>query len=308
VVLTGLILFALPGCNDNGKGGISASGTIEVIDVSVGAKVPGVVERRFVDEGSVVHAGDTLAHIHHLTADLEVRQARGGVGAAKASLDLLLRGSRKEDIEQARATADNAAEDLKRAEDLHARQLISDKELSDVRTRAIVTGEMYKKLEAGPLPEEIEKARSEYDHALSQVDLLSQKLIDSWVISPVDGVVTLRAVEEGEMVQVGSSIVRISVLKHVRLVIYVPETALGSIRLGDETRVTIDTYPDRVFRGKVIYISPTAEFTPKNVQTKEERVKLSFAVKIEVENAGGELKPGMPADAFIPTSGSDATR
>jgi len=109
----------------------------------------------------------------------------------------------------------------------------------------------------------------------------------------------LRAVEEGEMVQAGSAIVRVSVLENVRLVIYVREVELGKIRLGDEARVTIDAWPDKVFRGKVIFISPTAEFTPKNVQTKEERVKLSFAVKIEVENPGGELKPGMPADAVL---------
>ncbi len=301
-----VLITAAAGCGGNGQKGISASGTIEVIDVTVSAKVPGEVLHRFVDEGSVVHEGDTLAYIRHLTAHLEIDQAKASAEAAKAALDLLLRGSREEDIEQAKATADNAEEDLGRAQELHARELISDKELSDVKTRFIVARETYRKLEAGPLPEEIEKARAAYQQALAQVNLLGQKLTDSWVISPVNGVVTLRAVEEGETVQMGSAIVRVSVLENVRLVIYVPETALGSIRLGDEARVTIDTYPEKVFKGRVIYISPTAEFTPKNVQTKEERVKLSFAVKIEVENSGGELKPGMPADALIPTTGPAA--
>jgi len=304
-ILVGVILLLVSGCAENGKDGIQASGTIEVIDVTVSARVPGTVTLRFVDEGSVVRTGDTLAHIHHLTAQLEIDQAKATAAAAKAQLDLLLRGSRSEDIEQAKATAANAEEDLKRAEELHTRKLISDKEMSDVRTRFIIARETYRKIEAGPLPEEIEKARAGHEQALAQVRLLGQKLDDSWVISPVDGVVTLRAVEVGETVQSGSSIVRISVLENVRLVIYVPETELGRIHLGDKARVTIDTYPEKIFQGQVIYISPTAEFTPKNVQTKEERVKLSFAVKIEVENPGGELKPGMPADALIPTVGSN---
>ena len=307
-VLLGAVLLLVPGCAGNGKNGIQASGTIEVIDVTVSAKVPGIIDQRFVDEGSVVKRGDTLAYIRHLTAPLELEQAKAAAAAARAQLDLLLRGSRAEDISQAKATADNAAADLNRARGLHERKLISDKELDDANTRFVVADETCRKLVAGPLPEEIDKARAGYDQAVAAVNLTAEKLLDSWVISPVAGVVTLRAVEVGELVQGGSSIVRVSVLENVRLVIYVPETELGSIRLGDEARVTIDTYPDRTFRGRVIYISPTAEFTPKNVQTKEERVKLSFAVKIEVENPGGELKPGMPADALIPTVGPNAAR
>ncbi len=293
------IAFLFTACNDDDTGGISASGTIEVIDVTVSAKVPGEIERRYVDEGSVVHTGDTLALIRHLTAPYEMKQARAALAAAKAALDLLRRGSREEDIRQAQATLENAEADFHRAEDLFAGDLISDKELGDVRTRYTIAKETYDKLKNGPLPEEIERARAQYEGAVAQVSLMEQKLSDSHVISPVNGVVTLRAVEQGEMVQAGAAIVRVSVLENVRLVIYVRETDLGRIRLGDEARVTIDAWPDKTFRGKVIYISPTAEFTPKNVQTKEERVKLSFAVKIEVENPGGELKPGMPADAVL---------
>ncbi|HLF14081.1 MAG TPA: efflux RND transporter periplasmic adaptor subunit, partial [Bacteroidota bacterium] len=213
--------------------------------------------------------------------------------------DLLRRGSREEDIRQAQATMENLGLDYGRAQGLYRDSLISDKELSDVGTRFTVARETYEKLKNGPLPEEIERARAQYEQAIAQANLVKQKLDDSRVVSPVNGVVTLRAVEEGEMVQAGSAIVRVSVLENVRLVIYVREVELGKIRLGDEARVTIDAWPDKVFRGKVIFISPTAEFTPKNVQTKEERVKLSFAVKIEVENPGGELKPGMPADAVL---------
>ncbi len=299
IALLLVVALVLTGCKADDTGGISASGTIEVIDVTVSAKVPGEVERRFVDEGSVVRVGDTLAIIHHLTGALELKQAEAAAAAMKASLDLLRRGSREEDVRQAQATMENAESDFRRAETLFAGGLIADKELSDVRTRYLVAKETFGKLKNGPLPEELERARAEYDRAVAQVNIIRQKLTDARVISPVNGVVTLRAVEVGEMVQAGSAIVRVSVLENVRLVIYVRETDLGRIRLGDEARVTIDAWPDRAFKGKVIFISPTAEFTPKNVQTKEERVKLSFAVKIEVENPGGELKPGMPADAVL---------
>ncbi len=294
-----LCVLMLAACNNGDTGRISASGTIEVVDVTVSAKVPGEIRRRYVDEGSVVRAGDTLAHIRHLTASLELRQAEASVAAAKSAYDLLRRGSREEDVRQAKASMDNLEADYRRAEKLSRDTLISVKELSDVQTRFIVAKETHEKLVNGPLPEEIERAHAGYEQALAQAALINQKLSDSHVISPVNGVVTLRAVEVGEMVQAGSAIVRVSVLENVRLVIYVREIDLGRIRIGDEASVTIDSYPDRSFNGRVIYISPTAEFTPKNVQTKEERVKLSFAVKIEVENPGGELKPGMPADAVL---------
>ncbi len=298
-LLAVLLAALLTACNNDNTSGISASGTIEVVDVTVSAKVPGEVMKRYVDEGSVVRQGDTLALIRHLTAPLELKQAEAAVAAAKAAYDLLRRGSREEDVRQAKATMENLETDYRRAEELHRDSLISNKELSDVHTRFVVAKETYEKLKNGPLPEEIGKARAQYEQAVAQVNLVNQKLGDSHVVSPVNGVVTLRVVEEGEMVQAGSSIVRVSVLEKVRLVIYVREADLGKIRLGDEARVTIDTYPEKGFKGKVIYISPTAEFTPKNVQTKEERVKLSFAVKIEVENPGGELKPGLPADAVL---------
>lgn len=299
IVLLVIVLTFLSGCGNDRDGSISASGTIEVVDVTVSAKVPGELERRYVDEGSIVRAGDTLATIRHLTAPLELRQARAALAAAAAAEELLRRGAREEDLRQARATMENLEAELRRAEELHAARLISDRERDEARTRFTVARETHEKLRNGPLPEELERARAQADEVRARVALIEKRLEDAVALAPVDGVVTLRAAETGELLQQGSAIVRISVLDRVRLVIYVREADLGRIRLGDPAKVSIDSYPDRTFDGKVIYISPVAEFTPKNVQTKEERVKLSFAVKIEVENPGGELKPGMPADAQL---------
>jgi HlyD family secretion protein len=294
-----LLALAFGACNGDRQAGISASGTIEVVDVTVSAKVPGEVVRRYVDEGSAVRAGDTLALIRHLTAPLELKQAETAVAAAKAAYALLRRGSREEDIRQAKATMDNLETDYQRLTELYRDTLVSSKEYHDAGTRYTVAKETYEKLKNGPLPEELERARAQVAQAEAQVNLVRQKLDDAHVLSPANGVVTLRAVEEGEMVQAGAAIVRVSVLEKVRLVIFVREVDLGKLKVGDAATVSIDAYPGKSFPGRVIFISPTAEFTPKNVQTKEERVKLSFAVKLEVENPGGELKPGMPADALI---------
>ena len=96
-----------------------------------------------------------------------------------------------------------------------------------------------------------------------------------------------------------SSLFQVADLSSVELVIYIPETELGKVQLGQKAEISVDTYPDKTFNGKVIYISPQAEFTPKNIQTQEERTKLVFAVKIKIDNPEFELKDGMPADASI---------
>jgi HlyD family secretion protein len=124
------------------------------------------------------------------------------------------------------------------------------------------------------------------------------------VIAPAPGILTLRAVEPGELVGMGSNIARLTYLDRVKLTIYVNEAELGRVALGQPADVTIDTFgADKPFKGTVVYISPNAEFTPKNVQTREERTKLVFAVKIEIGNPEGTLKPGLPADAVLHAAG-----
>jgi len=148
-------------------------------------------------------------------------------------------------------------------------------------------------------PEEIEQAKANLKKAQASVDLLKKNIRDSYIISPLNGFVVKKFVEVGETVSPMSSLVKISNLSSVNLIIYVSEGDLGKIKLGQKAEITIDTYPDKKYDGKVTYISPEAEFTPKNIQTKDERTKLVFAVKIEILNKDFELKPGMPADAKI---------
>jgi HlyD family secretion protein len=146
---------------------------------------------------------------------------------------------------------------------------------------------------------EIRGARDRRDQASAQVELLRKKVRDCRILSPSDGTVTLRGVEPGELVAVGTNVLRLTYLDKVKLTIYVNETDLGKVKLRQGAKVSIDTDAKRSYDGIVVFISPVAEFTPKNVQTKEERTKLVFGVKIEVPNPDGSLKPGLPADARI---------
>jgi HlyD family secretion protein len=297
-----VVILGLIGCSGSDKKAITASGTIETTEVTVSAKVGGEVTRLYVDEGSSVKKGDTLALIDRSDLEIQLRQAVANADAADAQYKLAVRGSREEDIAQAEATFKNAQDDLKRAEELFKLNTMTQKQLDDARTRYTVAEQSFEKLKRGSRPEEIEAARARRDLAHAQVDAIRKKIVDSYVIAPMPGMITEKALEEGDIVMQNGSLFRISRLDKVHLMIYVSEEELAKIKLGQNADVFIDAYPKKSFPGKIIYISDLAEFTPKNVQTKEDRTKLVFGVKIEVENPNQELKPGMPADATIAIS------
>jgi len=152
---------------------------------------------------------------------------------------------------------------------------------------------------AGPRPQTIDAAKGRVAQAEAALKAARAQLDYTVVRAPVTGVVAVRAAELGEFVPPGMPIVRVSVIDHPWLRVYVPEPDLGRVKLGQSADVTSDTYPGRKYPGRVVEIAQQPEFTPKNVQTREERVKLVFGVKVEVQNPNRELKPGMPADAVI---------
>jgi len=293
---------SLPGCSGNSKDVIEASGTIEGTDVNIGTEVGGRVKEVRVSEGTRVRRGDTLVIIDDAEYRIQLRQAQANLESFASAYRLAVEGSRQEDIIQAEAAFTAAESDYRRMKDLLASQAITQKQYDDVYSRYIAAQQTYQKLRRGLRPEEINGARVRRDYAGAQADLLRKKVHDCVIIAPSIGTITLRAVEPGELVTVGSSVLRLTYLDKVKLTIYVNEAELGSVRLGQKAKVTIDTYGQgKSFDGTVVYISPIAEFTPKNVQTKEERTKLVFGVKVEVHNPEGALKPGLPADAQILT-------
>jgi HlyD family secretion protein len=300
-------------CSSNRNGAISASGTIETVEVNVASKVGGEVKVLRVDEGSQVKRGDTVAVLDHETLDLQLRQATAGVKVADAQYQLLVKGARKEDISQveeavrqAEATLKTAEEDLNRMRELYKLNSVTQKQKDDAETRYTIVLAQYnsakeglKKIQQWARPEDFQSAKGRLEQAEAQADVIRKTIADCCITSPTNGIVTHKPIEEGELVGSGATIVTISRLDKVHLMIYVTEIELGKVKLGQEADVRIDTYPEKSFQGKVIYVSPQAEFTPKNVQTKEDRTKLVFAVKIEIENPEGILKPGLPADAVI---------
>jgi HlyD family secretion protein len=308
-----LLSLGLIGCANGHKGTIEASGTLEAIEVRVSAKVPGQVDRLFVDEGSQVKDADTLAILDHSTQEIQWRQAQAGVALADAQYQLLVNGARSEDIQQSEdalkqleSSAKVAADDYNRMKELFASKSISKKQFDDAESRYVITKaqlnsakENVKKMQRFARPEDIGAAKARLDQAKANADLLRKQITDAFVVAPVSGTVTNKPVEAGELVGVGTTIVTISQLETLNLMIYVSDNELGKVKLNGSADIVIDTYPDKTFPGRVMYISPIAEFTPKNVQTKEDRTKLVFGVKLAVDNKEGILKAGMPADAYV---------
>ncbi len=148
-------------------------------------------------------------------------------------------------------------------------------------------------------PEAVALAQAQVDQAVAAAEVLRATIAKMQVSSPVTGAVTAQIIHPGEVAQPGMALLTLVDLSQLKLVIYVPENRIGEVRLGQGADVTADAYAGRHFTGTVTHINDQAEFTPKNVQTQEERVKMVFAVEIGLDNAGGALKPGMPADAVV---------
>jgi HlyD family secretion protein len=160
----------------------------------------------------------------------------------------------------------------------------------------------YDVLVAPARPEEIAIAQAQVDLAEAQVALIDAQIARLALVAPIDGVVTARSIAVGETAAAGVPLLTIADTSTLKLVVYIPETQIGRVRLGAPVEIAVDAYPGRTFGGQVVAIGREAEFTPRNVQTEEERVNLVFAVEIVIGNADGRLKPGMPADATIETA------
>ncbi len=309
-----LALLAAWACSGNGaRDIIFASGTIEAIEVNVASKVSGEVLEIAFREGARVAPGDTLAVVDHAALAIQLRQAEAGVRLAQAQLALLVKGARSEDIrqaesllKQAEAALGTAEDDSRRMRELLRTGSVTVKQAEDAEARLTVAAaqqaaaaEALAKVRRLARPEEVQAAEARLAQAEAGRDLLAKAIADCTIAAPASGIVTHKAVEAGELVTPGTTVAILADLSRVHVTIYITERDLGRVRLGDAVEVRIDAFPDRPFTGRVTYISPEAEFTPKNVQTKEDRVKLVFGVKVEIDNPDGWLKPGLPADAAI---------
>lgn len=313
IIALSLLALLWYGCGGNHRGTLEASGTLEATEVKVSSKVPAQVESIRIQEGSFVQTGDTLVILDRTTVELQWKQAQAGYEALDAQYRLLVNGARAEDIKvaeealrQAEASFRNASDDYQRMKELVASGTVTKKQYDDAEARYAIANAQKNSAEQNlgkmrrfARPEDLTAARARAQQAKAAADLLHKQWLDAVIVAPVRGTVTQKPVEVGELVGLGAVVATISQLDKMNLMIYVSEQELGKVKLGGEADVFIDTFPEKGFPGRVIYISPIAEFTPKNVQTKEDRTKLVYGVKLEVENRDGSLKPGMPADAVV---------
>ncbi len=306
---------------------LQVSGTVEVTQVDLAFKIAGRLIERCVDEGETVAAGQVVARLDAVDQALQVARAEAETAYAKAFLAKLESGSRPEEITESRAqfqkarAAAKAAEsrlklardDLVRYGDLRAQEVITQQKFDEVRTLHDTALNAHQKavaqvrsaqarldlVLAGPRKEELEQARAQMIVSEQALAMARQQLADTQLKAPTDGVVLSKAAEPGSFLAPGTPVITVGHLDQVWLRGYINETDLGRIQLNQAAAVTADTYPGKVYPGRITYIGDQAEFTPKTVQTFQERVKLMYRVKITLDNPGHELKPGMPADAEI---------
>jgi HlyD family secretion protein len=242
IIALGFIYYFYKNSLDHG---LTASGTIEVTDVTVSSKVVARVLEVKVDEGSQVKQGETLAVLD----PSELQQALNG----------------------AQAKYQIAKDDFARN-----RQLFADKMIS---------------------PQQYDASSSALDVAKAALDTAQIQFDNAVIKAPISGVILVKAIEPGELATIGTPIVTMADLSLVKLTVYLAEQNVGKVSLGEAVNVSVDSYPNQKFVGKITYISDQAEFTPKSIQTKEERTTQVFGIKIEIPNPDQKLKPGMPADA-----------
>lgn len=308
-----ILLMTYISCDSSLEEHIEATGTIEAIQVRVSSKVSANAEESRFDEGMRVQRGDTLVILDRSTLDIQLRHARAGVDLAAAQLELMMKGARDEDIRaaeaalrQAEASMQVAHEDFRRMQNLYEADGISRRQFEEAEMRLTIAVAQYNaarenlsKLQRLSRPEEIKAQEARLRQAEAAAELLERQIRDCYIVSPVDGIITSKLVELGELVRQGAPVAVISKLDTVRLMIYLSTIEVGQVKLGGNVGVTIDAFPEKQFAGRITYISPTAEFTPRNIQTKDERVKQVFGVRVEIPNPEGILKPGLPADARV---------
>jgi len=303
------------------------SGQVDATEVQIAPEVGGRILDMTIAEGDRVKQGDVVARLDTADVDLALRRAQADRSQADAQLRLLQAGARGEDIRQAEAQAAAATADIAAAEaelasaetdlqrferllevnsgsqkqrdDAATRRAMARDRVAASRARAAAAHEGVARLRAGSRPEEIDAARARVASVDAQIATLEKSKNDATVIAPMGGIVTDRLLDPGEIASPRAPIVVVADLDHAWAEVFVDEPMVPRIKLGQPATVFTDA-GGAGLPGKVSYIASKAEFTPRNVQTAEDRSKLVYRVKIAVDNTNGVLKQGMPVEADIP--------
>jgi HlyD family secretion protein len=292
---------------------LTLSGNIEAHERLISFKVQGRIVDLPLEEGQTIDPGTLLARLDDADYRQKVRIGEATVNVRESNLALMLAGTREQEVKASEQTMVNAQADLdeKKLDYDRAQRLFSKDELSaqdrDLANTALKRAEAtfraaqqhYDEAAEGSRKEDIAIARANLRQADADLGLSRVNLDYTTLRAPSAGVITVREAELGEVVIPGTPVVTLADLDHIWLRAYIAETDLGRIRWGQEATITTDTYSGKQYHGRISFISSSAEFTPKSVQTYKERVTLVYRIKIDIDNPNYELKPGMPADARI---------
>lgn len=288
-------------------------GNVDIRGVDLGFRVGGKLVEVLKDEGDPVKAGELLAKIDGAPYQQEIDQAKASLAAAEADHHLKTAGYRAEEIDQAKATLAQNIAARSNAERIHQRQnelvkggSIARQDLETAETgleeavqRVKVAEANLRQLEAGFRKEEIEASSAQVEQSKATLRAAELRLADTELKAPSDGVLLTRAIEPGSILQAGATVLSISLENPVWVRAYVHETELGQVSPGTRVLVRGDGNPDKPFHGKIGFVSPRAEFTPKSVETPHLRTSLVYRLRIIIEDSDGTLRQGMPVTVSL---------
>ncbi len=312
-IVAGVYLYPRLARKPAAAGQLMLSGNIEAHESLLSFKVQGRIIDLPVEEGQQVEQDVLLARIDDADFRQKVRIDEANVGVRQSDLALKLAGTREQETKALQQAVLDAQADMaqKQIDDDRAIKLFAKDEVSAQdrdhaatalkRAQAVYQAaqERYNQALEGTRKEDIAIARANLNSAHANLGLSRVNLGYTILRAPAAGVITVREVELGEVVLPGTPVVTLADLDHVWLRAYIAETDLGRIHWGQPATIATDTFPGKQYHGRISFISSSAEFTPKSVQTYKERVTLVYRVKIDIDNPNHELKPGMPADARI---------
>jgi len=297
---------------------LEASGTVEATDAMLGFAAPGRISAIALREGEVAQSGAVLAALDTSELMAHLRQLRDARALALAQLRDLEAGSRPQELEDrrqvvvaARRSLDDAELDLRRMTALESTGAVSEQVLDKTKLARDVAATQYAQAQAalslaqeGARREQIAAARAVLASAESQLGALEATIPNYFIRAPWSGVVTDRAHEPGEAVSAGMAVLTVMNPDDRWVRIFIPEDQVGAVHLGQRASITSDAFPTRGLSGHIRWISNEAEFTPKNVQTKDDRVRLVYAAKVQIDgDTSMVLKPGTPADVRVEIGG-----
>ncbi|HEY8847818.1 MAG TPA: efflux RND transporter periplasmic adaptor subunit, partial [Thermoanaerobaculia bacterium] len=271
------------------------SGTLEARPVNVGSLVGGRVTRVLVDEGWRVVPGQILVTLETETIDRQISEQRAAIEAARAQLAKAIAGPRPEEIAKAAAIAANDERDRQRMAVLYRDGIVAKQIVDDAATKAKTSADDLRILQQGTRKEDLEAARAAVEQQQRRLETVLKQRAETDVKSTVGGVIQSMGLRPGDLVAPNQTVAEILESSQLWVRVFVPETELGLVHVGQQVRVRIDTFPNQSFAGHVASVSSQGEYTPRNVQTRAQRAEQVFGVKVLVD-PDPKLKAGMAAD------------